>query len=142
MGIVAKIITGILSSVSGIIFSVASDTAVQILLIFIFSDMITGLICSAIFKKSQKTEDGSFSCREAAKGIFKKAAYFLVLIVAQGLDIIAGTDGTVRESTAVFFIANEGMSIVKNLGLMGVPLPEVIRNIFTELRNNDEKEEK
>ena len=43
-------------------------------------------------------------------------------------------------STVIFFfLANEGLSVIENLGLMGLPMPEALKNAFLELRKKGEE---
>jgi phage-related holin len=41
----------------------------------------------------------------------------------------------VRVAVCLFFIANEGLSILENLGLMGVPLPPFLKNMLEAMRD-------
>ncbi len=45
-----------------------------------------------------------------------------------------------RLAVIMFFIANDGLSIVENLGIMGVPIPAVVKNAFALLRQKSEPE--
>ena len=51
----------------------------------------------------------------------------LIVLVAVRLDLLMGTD-YLRDAVCIAFIANEALSIIENAGLMGVPLPEMLRN--------------
>ena len=69
----------------------------------------------------------------------KKGAIFLIVILAAQLDRITGNAaGVFRTSTAFFFIANDGLSIVENVGEMGVKLPGFLTNALTKLRDENE----
>jgi toxin secretion/phage lysis holin len=65
----------------------------------------------------------------------KKGAIFLIVILAAQLDRITGNaTGVFRTSTAFFFIANEGLSMVENVGEMGVHLPGFITSALSKLQ--------
>lgn len=104
------------------------DKSLEILLIFIIMDYITGV--AAAFKTKTLKSSISF------EGLMKKGAIFLIIILAAQLDRIAGnTEGLFRTSTAFFFIANEGLSVVENVGEMGVKLPGFITGALTKLHD-------
>lgn len=107
------------------------DKSLEILLIFIIMDYITGV--GAAFKTKTLKSSVGF------EGLMKKGAIFLIVILAAQLDRITGnTAGVFRTATAFFFIANEGLSIVENVGEMGVKLPGFIAGALTKLKDENE----
>lgn len=113
------------------------DTALQTLVILMAIDYVTGILCAIVWKRSPKTTDGTFESKASLKGLIRKGAVLLVVYVATRLDMLMGTDIT-RLAVIMFFIANDGLSIVENLGIMGVPMPQVVRDAFTLLRQKSE----
>lgn len=110
------------------------NIVLEILLIFIVIDYITG-VAAAIKNKTLRSNIGY-------EGIMKKAAILLVVILAAQLDRIAGTAGFFRSATAFFFIANEGLSILENIGEFGVLYPSFIKNHLEQLRDKNESPDK
>jgi toxin secretion/phage lysis holin len=107
------------------------DKSLEILLIFIIMDYITGV--GAAFKTKTLKSSVGF------EGLMKKGAIFLIVILAAQLDRITGNAaGVFRTATAFFFIANEGLSIVENVGEMGVKLPAFLTNALSKLRAENE----
>ena len=107
------------------------DRALEILLIFIALDYLTG-IGAAMKTKTLKSSIGF-------EGLMKKATIFLVVILAAQLDRITGNAaGVFRTATAFFFISNEGLSILENVGEMGVKLPAFIAGALTKLRDESD----
>ena len=107
------------------------DRALEILLIFIALDYLTG-IGAAMKTKTLKSSIGF-------EGLIKKATIFLVVILAAQLDRITGNAaGVFRTATAFFFISNEGLSILENVGEMGVKLPAFIAGALTKLRDEND----
>ena len=107
------------------------DKSLEILLIFIIMDYVTG-IAAAFKTKTLKSSVGF-------EGLMKKGAIFLIVILAAQLDRITGNAaGVFRTSTAFFFIANEGLSVVENVGEMGVKLPGFITGALTKLRDEQD----
>lgn len=111
------------------------------LLIFMLIDYITGLIVAGVFHKSQKTDSGALESRAGFKGLCRKGAILLFVLIGYRLDLAVGTT-YIRDAVCIAFIANELISIVENAGLMGVPVPGVITKAIDVLRNKTEKETK
>ena len=129
--------TGIITGIGAIGSFIASlyggwTSAMTTLCVFMLIDYITGLICAGVFKKSIKTEDGGLESKAGFKGLARKFAILLLVLVACRIDITLGTT-YVRDTVIIAFIANETISIVENIGLMGVPLPSVITKAITLL---------
>ena len=111
------------------------ETAIQTLVAFMVIDYVTGIML-AILNKSSKTATGGLSSKAGLKGIFKKCGMLIVVIVANRLDVLAGTD-VIRNGCIIILIANEGLSIIENLGTMGVPVPKILINFIEALKNKD-----
>lgn len=110
------------------------DAGLKTLVIFMAIDYITGILCALVWKRSPKSETGAFESKASLKGLIRKCAVLLLVYVAALLDTLTGQK-VVRTAVIMFFIANDGFSIVENLGIMGVPMPDVVRNAFELLRN-------
>lgn len=103
------------------------DIAMKSLLIVIVIDYITGVI-SAIYNKKLNSNIG-------LKGILKKFSYLIIVSLSVILDRIVGDTGAIRTIVIYFFVANDGISIVENIGKMGVPLPKKLTEVLEQLRN-------
>lgn len=101
------------------------DAALSTLCIFMLADYITGVIVAGVFHKSGKTESGSLKSWEGFKGLCRKCVVILFVLIAHRLDIVIGVD-YIRDGVIYGFMANEGLSLIENAGLMGVPLPDVV----------------
>lgn len=110
-----------------------------ILLIFMCTDYITGLILSGIFKKSKKTESGGLSSEIGFKGLIKKVCIIICVIVANMLDYVLKTN-YIRNVVIISFMTNEVISIIENLGLIGVKIPKAIINAIDILKGKEEDE--
>lgn len=104
------------------------------LIIFMTIDFITGLITAGVFKKSAKSKTGALDSNAGWKGLCKKCVTLLFVLVAQRLDITLGTN-YIRSVTVIGFITNELISIVENAGIMGLPMPEIIKKAIDILKN-------
>lgn len=115
------------------------DTGLQTLVAMMAVDYLTGVLCALVWKKSPKSADGAFESKTSFKGILRKMAVLLCVLVACRVDSYTGT-ALARNAVILFFIANDGLSIIENLGIMGVPIPPVIRNAFEALKKDSETE--
>ncbi len=116
------------------------DVALKALLSFMAADYITGLIVAAVFRRSPKTQLGALSSRAGFVGLLRKCCILLVVLLAVVLDGMAGTGGFIRAGVCLFFTANEGLSILENLGLMGVPYPRFLREMLEAMRKQSDEE--
>ncbi len=118
------------------------DAALVTLIIFMAIDYVTGLIVAGVFHNSPKTETGALESKAGLKGILRKGGMLLVVLVACRLDLMIGAH-IIRDAVVIALISNEALSIVENLGLMGVPIPAPIINAIEILKNRaDEKAKK
>ena len=113
------------------------DTGLQTLVALMAVDYVTGVLCALVWKKSPKTTDGAFESKTSFKGLLRKMTVLLCVLVACRVDSYTGTD-LARNAVILFFIVNDGLSIVENLGIMGVPIPPALKNAFEALKNNAE----
>lgn len=104
------------------------DNALEILLIVMTLDYITGLACA--FKK--KTVSSSIGYT----GLVKKASIFIIVILAAQMDRMVG-DGShlFRNGTAFFFSANDAISVLENIGQIGIKMPSFLRKALTSLKD-------
>lgn len=127
----------------GAIASVISElfggwtSAMTTLVIFMLIDYITGILVAAVFKKSNKTEDGGLESKAGWKGLIRKFSTLLIVLISIRLDIIFNT--TIISNCVVFtFLANELLSLLENVGLMGIPLPSVLTEVISVLNKKGE----
>ncbi len=114
------------------------DMALQTLTLFMALDYLTGMAVAGVFHKSPKTEGGALSSSAGLRGLFKKGGVLAVVLVSCRLDLLTGTD-YLRDTVVIAFITNETVSILENVGLMGVPLPKIIIKAVETLKNKEEK---
>lgn len=118
--------------------------AMTVLVVMMVVDYVLGCAC-ALMGKSPKTETGHFWSKVAAVGILKKGVIMLVVLVAIQLDRAISLGGGVApsgvmfQSAATFFyIANEGMSILENAALIGVPVPKRIKRMLEVMQEEND----
>lgn len=115
------------------------DVSLQCLLWFMAIDYISGLIVAGVFKKSNKTDAGGLESRAGFKGLCRKAAVLALVLMAHYLDMVIGT-AFARDAVCIGFIVNEGLSILENVGLMGITYPAAIRKALDVLSQRAEGE--
>lgn len=117
------------------------DTAMMLLAGLMVADYITGVLLAAIWQKSTKSESGALSSVAGFKGLVKKGMILMMVWVAHLLDMALGID-YVRMMVVLFFAGNEGLSLLENLGLMGVPYPEFIHKMLEALKEKGDAGQK
>ena len=108
------------------------NNQIEILLIFMIIDYVTGL--SAAYIMSNVYLDS----RKGFKGIIKKIVILCLVILAHQMDVLVGQDALVRNVVLLFFIGNEGLSILENASNCGLPVPKRLKDTlaqFTEAKN-------
>jgi toxin secretion/phage lysis holin len=113
------------------------DAAMTTLVIFMGIDYLMGLIVAGVFKKSGKSENGALDSRAGFKGLLKKSVILLVVLVAYRLDLVLGST-FIKDAVIIGYIANETISIIENAGLMGIPIPDVIKRAIDILKNKSD----
>ncbi|HEX3075878.1 MAG TPA: phage holin family protein [Lachnospiraceae bacterium] len=104
------------------------DSLIYALIAFVAIDYITGILL-AIQRRALSSQIGF-------KGISKKILLFMVVSMGNIIDkYILGTGSTLRTLVIMFYLANEGISILENAGLMGLPIPEKLKNVIQQLNN-------
>jgi toxin secretion/phage lysis holin len=104
------------------------------LVIFMAVDYLSGLIVAGVFHGSNKTDSGTLESHAGWKGLCRKVMTILLVWVAYRIDLTLGTGNYVRNVVIIGFVTNELISIVENVGLMGIPLPSVITNSIDALQ--------
>lgn len=107
------------------------DVALNCLLIAIVLDYLTSII-KAYIKKELSSEVG-------LKGILKKVGVLIVVMLGVLVDRVTGNTGAVRTLVIYYFVANEGLSIIENLGAAGVPIPAKLKKALKALKKESNK---
>ena len=109
------------------------DGLLYALVVFVVVDYITGVMCSI----NNKT----LSSAVGFKGICRKVLIFLLVGIANVLDVqVIGTGSVLRTAVIFFYISNEGISLLENAGHLGPPIPEKIKVVLEQLHDRAEKE--
>ena len=131
-----------IGAVGGILASLLGgwDAVLRTLLLFMGVDYLLGLLVAGVFKRSDKTDDGGLESRAGWKGLCRKGVSLTVVLVAAQLDGLLGVDTNyIRNGVVIAFTANEALSIVENAGLIGVPIPEIVKDAISVLKKEAEE---
>ena len=126
LSVAAGIIGGMCAGILG-----GFDRIIAVLLSLVVLDYLTGII-KAIFQKKLSSEIGF-------KGIAKKILILLIVALACAIQNIIDSSIPAREIVIMFYIANEGLSILENCAEL-VPVPEKLKDILLQLRNEKTEE--
>ena len=110
------------------------DAAIGALLICMAVDYVSGSLVALVFHKSTKTDSGAYNSAYGLKGLCKKCMMLLFVLVAVQVDLVLNTD-YVRDAVCIGFCTNEILSIVENLGLAGIPMPQAVVKALEQLQN-------
>jgi len=115
------------------------DSAMTTLIFIMAADYLTGLMIAGIWRRSPKSEGGALESRAGFKGLCRKIMILLAVLIGNQIDVSLHSPGVVRTIVILFFIGNEGISVVENFGIMGVPLPDIVRKSFEQLKAKSER---
>ncbi|MDO4306981.1 MAG: phage holin family protein [Eubacteriales bacterium] len=103
------------------------------LVVFAVVDYITGVMC-AVADKELSSEVGF-------KGICRKVLIFILVGIANILDVqVIGTGSILRTAVIFFYLSNEGVSLLENAGHLGLPIPEKLKLVLEQLHDRAETE--
>ncbi|MBR3942715.1 MAG: phage holin family protein [Clostridia bacterium] len=110
------------------------DLLMQLLCLVMAVDFISGLILATVFHKSPKTVSGAVASKPAVKGLIRKVCQLLLVAVISRLSLAVGDDSFCRNTAILFFVAGESISILENMGLMGIQYPAWLKNALDLLK--------
>ena len=115
-------------------YLVGCDGLLLALVAFAAADYLTGVMCAV--------SDRKLSSNVGFKGICRKVLIFLLVGIANILDIhVIGTGSVLRTAVIFFYISNEGVSLLENAAHLGLPVPGKIKAVLEQLHDRAEKTE-
>lgn len=108
------------------------DIALQSLVIVMIIDYLTGI------SKSYVAE--TLNSNKGFKGIVKKLAMLGLVAIAVIIDRLIGDTGLIRNFIIYYLVANEGLSIIENLGQMDIIVPEFLKKKLEQLKDKGDQE--
>lgn len=105
-----------------------NDSFLYALIVFMVADYLTGLMLSALEKKT--------SSKVGFRGIFRKILIFVMVAIGHIVDAyLIGNGGAIRMAVIFFYISNEGISIIENSAALGLPIPEKLKDVLVQLKD-------
>lgn len=132
-----NVIQVVLTAVGGWLgwFLGGCDGLLYALIAFVVTDYITGVMCAVADKK--------LSSKVGFKGICRKVLIFLLVGIANILDIqVIGNGNVLRTAIIFFYISNEGVSVLENAGHIGLPVPQKMKDVLEQLHKRSESDER
>lgn len=108
------------------------DGLIYALIAFVVIDYITGVMCAVINKK--------LSSEIGFRGIFRKVLIFLLVGIGNIVDkqlIVSGS--VIRTAVVFFYLSNEGISIIENAGILGLPIPRKLKDVLAQLKGKGDE---
>ena len=103
------------------------------LLVFMVLDYVTGVMVAIV--------DKDLSSRVGFRGLFKKLLIVMLVGVANVVDTqVIGTGSALRGAVICFYLSNEGLSLLENAAYLGLPVPQKLKDVLSQLHHRDEKE--
>ena len=110
------------------------DGFLYALVAFVVIDYVTGLMCAVLEKK--------LSSEVGFRGIFKKVLIFSLVAIGHIIDqSVIGEGSVIRTAEIFFYLSNEGISIIENTAIIGLPVPQKLKDILEQLHNKSDKED-
>lgn len=108
------------------------DGLLYALLVFVTVDYLTGIMCAI--------NDHTLSSEVGFRGICRKVLIFLLVGMANILDVeVIGTGSVLRTAVIFFYISNEGVSLLENAAHLGLPVPDQIKLVLEQLHDRSEE---
>ncbi len=102
------------------------------LIAFMATDYITGVVVAAINKQ--------LSSEVGFKGLAKKLMILVFVSLGHIADMyVLGGTPVAMSAVMLFYIANEGLSIIENAGNLGLPVPKKLKDIMAQLKKESEE---
>ena len=107
------------------------DGLLYALIAFVVIDYLTGVMCAFA--------DHTLSSEVGFRGICRKVLIFLLVGMANILDVaVIGNGSVLRTAVIFFYISNEGVSLLENAGHLGLPIPQKMKDVLEQLHDRGE----
>ena len=122
--------------VGALIYLAIGDITAELstLLCLMLLDIVTGFLVASVFKVSRKTSSGALSSKEMLKGFVRKIGMLILIAIAFRLDMMLNVN-YIKNATIIALIVEECLSLIENIGLMGIPIPKFISSAIDVLNS-------
>ena len=133
---IVNVMQYIFTAIGGVVgwFFGGLDGFLYALITFVVIDYITGVMVGFTEKK--------LSSEVGFKGICRKVVIFCLVGMAHILDVhVIQTGDVLRTAVIFFYLSNEGISILENASFLGLPVPQKVRDVLEQLKDDTENKE-
>jgi toxin secretion/phage lysis holin len=129
----------VIGAVGGVVTAAIGgwDASMQLLVLAMVIDYITGILVAGVWHKSAKSANGALESRAGFKGLIRKGCILAMVLIAHYMDMAIGTQ-YIRDALVIGFAANEIISILENLSLMGVQYPQIIQKALDIMQDKSQ----
>ena len=122
-----------IGSIISLIFLITGgeDKMVECLSILMLIDYITGVAKAVIIEK--------VNSKAGFKGLLKKMVMISVVVLAYQIDLLFDGKFAIKSLTVGILLSNEGLSILENASICGVPIPEKLKNMLEQYKESKNK---
>lgn len=104
------------------------DGLLSALILFMVVEYLTQILV-AILNKKRSNEIGF--C-----GIAKKVSIIFLVAVGNVIDVLVIQNGSIIRTAVIFFyLSNEGIIIIENVAILGLPIPQRLKDILEQLKD-------
>ena len=129
----------VIGAVGGVVTAAIGgwDASMQLLVLAMVIDYRTGILVAGVWHKSAKSANGALESRAGFKGLIRKGCILAMVLIAHYMDMAIGTQ-YIRDALVIGFAANEIISILENLSLMGVQYPQIIQKALDIMQDKSQ----
>ena len=122
-----------IGSIISLIFLITGgeDKMMNCLIILMTIDYLTGVAKAFIIEK--------VNSKAGFKGLLKKIVMILVVVLAYQIDLLFESKFGIKSLTVGILLGNEGLSILENASICGVPIPEKLKNMLEQYKESKNK---
>lgn len=125
LSLIVSFVVGVASYLVG-----GFDTLITVFATIVIVDTATGML--------KAWNKGEYESKKFRSGFTKTISYLLGVVLAVQIDLLLGSN-FLRDATLTFFIINESLSIVENLGELGITFPQQFTDAIKSLQNKDKE---
>lgn len=115
---------------SGIVEGVLGgwDDLLSALILFMVVEYLTQILVAILNKK--RTNEIGFC------GIAKKVSIIFLVAIGNVIDVLVIQNGSIIRTAVIFFyLSNEGITIIENVAILGLPIPQRLKDILEQLKD-------
>ena len=104
------------------------DCLLSALILFMVVEYLTQILVAILNK--QKSREVGFC------GIAKKVSIFFLVAIGNAIDTLIIQKGDmIRTIVLLFYISYEGITILENIAVLGLPVPQKLKDILEQLKD-------